>query len=126
MRLKRNKVKTFYLRKQITKKDKEGSAYIEYENANVIHGEVWPAGGKVQAEMYGNRLSYIQNVRIEEHYTIESDEKGVQHYVLENGANLVENDGICIYVSADKTPDYRIISIKPHRFLRLEVERICQ
>lgn len=126
MRLKRNKVKTFYLRKRIVKKDEEGSTYTEYEDAKILHGEIWQAGGKIQAEMYGDRLPYVQNVRIEGRYTIKSDEKGVQHYMLENGADLVENDGICIYTMADQPPDYRIISIKPHRFLRLEVERICQ
>ena len=149
----RSKIKSssscFKRRKRIVKKDKEGSTSTEYGAASSILGESWPASGKVQAEQYGQRLNYIRNVRL--------DEKGRLHYILENGQDLEELDGICMYKIPEKErafeekalvigtgilnvggkallvstktkiiykPDYKIISIKPYRFLTLEVERI--
>lgn len=64
-------------------------------------------------------------MRIDGAYKIESDGKKL-HYVLDNGADLVENDGICFRVSGEVEPDYKIVSIKPYRHLLLEVEKICQ
>lgn len=124
MRMKRSRVKTYHHKKAIAKKDGEGNAYIEYGPATEIMAEMWPASGKAQAEMYGNRLSYIRNVRIDGKYSIVPDEKGILHYVLGNKTDIVEGDGVCLYVSADKLPDYKILSIKPLRYLRLEVEKI--
>jgi hypothetical protein len=57
-------------------------------------------------------------------YKIQTDEKGRLHYILEDGTDIEERDGICLYVAADQLPDYRIISIKPYRFLTMEVEKI--
>ena len=53
-----------------------------------------------------------------------TDEKGNPHYIFENGTDLQELDGICLYAGQEQNPDYKIISIKPYRFLILEVERI--
>lgn len=125
MRLKRNRTQCCYHRKAVFQKDKEGSSSLVYAPATEISSEVWPAGGKAQAETYGTRLNYIQNMRIDGSYKVESDGKKL-HYVLANGADLVENDGICIYVSGECEPDYKIVSIKPYRHLLLEVEKICQ
>lgn len=123
MRLRRSRVETYYHRKRIEKKDKEGSTYVEYGAAVSLSGESWPASGKVQAQQYGQRLGYIRNVRLEGKYTIEPDEKGRLHYIL-NGIDLIELDGICLFTEKDQTPDYKIIAIKPYRFLTLEVEII--
>lgn len=46
------------------------------------------------------------------------------HYILENGTDIQESDGICLFVGKDAVPDYRIISIKPYRMLSLEVEKL--
>ncbi len=124
MRLMQNRIRTYYSRKKISKKDDEGSTYTEYGSPVKFKGEAWPAGGKIQTEMYGDRLSYIQNLRIDGKYIIKQDEKGVLHYIFEDGMDLVENDGICLFVSAETNPDYKIISIKPYRHLKLEVEKI--
>lgn len=126
MRLKRNRVQKCCHRKAVFKRDQEGSGTTVYDPATELSAEVWPAGGKVQAEMYGNKLSYIRNIRLNGTYKILNDDKGILHYVMENGADIVENDGICLYVSGECEPDYRVLSIKPHRFLRLEVEKRCQ
>ena len=37
---------------------------MEYGPAAAFQAEEWPAGGKVQAEMYGQRLPNIRNLRI--------------------------------------------------------------
>lgn len=124
MRLKRNRLKQYHHRPAAQVKDGEGNSYAEYGAATIFDGEVWPASGKVQAEMYGDRLSYIRNIRIDGKYVITTDRKGKEHYVFPDGLDVTENDGMCLYVSGETEPDYKIISIKPYRFLRLEAEKI--
>lgn len=124
MRLRQSRIKTYYAKKTKTVKDKEGSTYTEYESSVSFRGEVWPAGGKVQAEMYGERLSYIRNLRIEGEYTMSADEKGVIHYVFADGLDIKENDGLCLYVGKDSKPDYKILAIKPFTPIRLECEKL--
>lgn len=123
MRLKRNKLKQYYHRKAIPKRDKEGTSYTEYDASSSFLAEIWPAGGKVQAELYGNRLQYIYNCLIGGAYTVKQ-ESSRPVYVLENGVELKENDGICLFVSGDFKPDYRIISIRPYPHLYMEVEKL--
>ena len=64
------------------------------------------------------------NVRISGKYEVKPDEKGRMHYILENGTDIQESDGICLFVGKDAVPDYRIISIKSYRMLSLEVEKL--
>lgn len=123
MRLKRSRLKQYHHKKRIVEKDKEGGTNETFAPALSFDAEVWPASGKLQAEMYGERLKYIRNIRIDGKYNTKTDEKGMQHYVLPNGADITEGDGICLYVPPDSDPDYKIISIRPYRFLKLEVEK---
>ena len=124
MRMSRRRKTNFFHRKSVSKKNREGSTFTEYEKATEVVGEVWPANGKVQAEMYGIDLSYIRNVKIEGNYTITPDEKGVVHYIFENGVDIVEKDGLCLYTGKESKPDYEIISIKPYSPLRLEAKHV--
>lgn len=124
MRIKRSRIEEYYWKKRISKKDKEGSSYEEWGAAVSFKGESWLASGKVQAQQYGERLPYIRNMKIEGKYTIETDEKGMVSYGFENGMKIMESDGICLYVGENQKPDYKIISIKPYKPLKLEVERI--
>lgn len=125
MRMRRSRIRTYHLKKAEVKRDREGSTYTEYGSAIQFRGEVWPAGGRLQAEMYGDRLSYIRNVRIQGDYSIEQDANGVTHYVFEDeNLDLREHDGLCLYVPEGSDPDYRIISIKPYMPLRLEAEKL--
>lgn len=124
MRMKRNRVNEYHLRKVKTVKDGEGGTYKEYGSPIAFAGEIWPAGGKVQSQMYGERLSYIRNVKVEGNYTIEQDDKGVTHYVFPDGLDIVEGDGLCLYAGKDAAPDYRVISITPYRPLKMEAERL--
>lgn len=124
MRLKRGRLKGYHHKARDMKKDNEGGTYEEYGAARFFTGEVWPSGGKLQAEVYGERLPYIRNIRIEGDYVFTVDRTGVLHYVYPGGLEISEGDGLCLYVSADKAPDYRIISCKPYRHLVLEAERV--
>lgn len=124
MRMKRSRVQKFFLKKREVKKDGEGSTYDEYGEAVAFRGEAWAASGKVQAEQYGERLSYIRNVRVDGKYRVEADKKGILHYVYPDGLDIVESDGVCLYVGADMEPDYKVISIKPVKPLRMECIKI--
>ena len=117
MRLRRSRTETYYHKKRIVEKDREGSTRESYGTASSVEGESWPASGKVQTQQYGERLNYIRNVRISGKYEVKPDEKGRMHYILENGTDIQESDEICLFVGKDAVPDYRIISIKPYRML---------
>lgn len=67
-----------------TQKDSEGSSYIEYGPAVSFQAEEWPAGGKVQAEMYGQRLPNIRNLRIQGDYQ-EVPGDGKASYAIKDG-----------------------------------------
>ena len=124
MRMKRSRVKTYHLKTAIPQKDKELNTYVVYGEPIAFSGEVWPASGKVQAEMYGERLSYIRNVKVGGTYVTVTGPEGRTHYVYPSGLDIIENDGLCLYVDSDAKPDYRIISIKPYEPLRLEAEKL--
>lgn len=124
MRLRRSRVETYYHKKRVVEKDSEGSTRETYGTASSFEEESWPASGKVQAQQYGQRLNYIRNLRISGKYEIKPDEKGRLHYILDNGTDIQESDGICLFVGSDRESDYKIISIKPYRMLTLEVEKL--
>lgn len=120
MRMKRSRKAVYHLKTRESQKGNEGNSFTAYGEARPFLGEVWPASGKVQAEIYGERLSYVRNVRIEGKYVITADRNGVVHYVYPDGLDIVENDGVCMYVSVDEEPDYKVLSIKPYEPLRME------
>lgn len=91
MRMRKNLLKTYHYSKRIAKKDKEGSSYSEYGDPLPFEAIIWPAQGRVQAEIYGERLRYILNMK-----TLPD-------------VPLNELDGITVY---DQKPDYQIVSIK--------------
>lgn len=105
MRIKNKK--TYYCKKKTTIEDNEGGKYEDYSNEPIeIKANIWPASGELQAQIYGERLKYINNM-------------------LYDGSELLnEGDGICVYVDKDSKPDYRIISIKRFSHLRIELEKI--
>lgn len=124
MRLRRSRVRQYYHRQRFARKDTESGTYEEYGAATCFDGEVWAASGKVQAQMYGEKLSYIRNVRIAGNYVITTDRKKQVHYVYPGGLDITESDGLCLYVSGDADPDYKILSIKPYVPLRVEAEKL--
>lgn len=119
-----NRLNQYYHRPAIPTKDNEGASYLEYGPASPFQAEMWAAGGKVQAEMYGQRLPNIRNLRIDGTYAEQSGEKRTLQYAIENGPVISPGDGVCLYVSGDSEPDYKIVAVYPYRFLTLEVERL--
>lgn len=100
-------MKQYHLRKRVVSKDSEGSPVVSYEAAVEITATIWQASGKVQAQMYGERLAYIKNMEYAGPETMQ------------------EGDGICVNVAGDADPDYKIISINvDHSPKRMELERI--
>lgn len=107
MRTRRSLLRQYYLRKRTVIKDEEGGSIEDYETAVPIEAVIWSAGGKVQAQMYGEKLAYIKNMECEGTETIK------------------ENDGICVYVSEEDKPDYRVISINDDNIpARITLERL--
>lgn len=107
MRVKNTKV--YYKKTRVLTKDNEGNKVTSYSDAQEIKANIYPASGKVQAEMYGDRLNYILNM------------------LYDGKLALKEKDGICVYVSADSAPDYEIISIKPYsKHYLIELEKVIK
>lgn len=123
MRIKPNRLQTCHHRTAQNKKDGEGNSYVEYGPPHSFEAEVWPAGGRIQAEMYGQRLPYIQNCKVDGDYYLKTSMDGRIGYCLD-GAVICENDGICLDVCARSDPDYRVLSIRPYRHLVMELEMI--
>lgn len=122
MRMKQSRMRTYHLKNKIQDKDKEGVPVTTYADAIELYGEVWPAGGKLQTEQYGNRINSIINCKVAGAYKIVPEGKHYK-YVFAN-FELREDDGVCIYASPENEPDYRIVSIKPYKPLYFEVEHI--
>ena len=57
MRIKNKK--TYYLKRKIVIKDNEGGKYPGYSEPIEIQANIYPARGKLQAEIYGERFNYI-------------------------------------------------------------------
>jgi len=126
MRLKQSRLKALYVWKRQTIKDNEGNTYEDWGEPVAVSGEAWPASGEVQAKTYGERLAYIYNVRIDGAYTAEPDSSGRLHYILADGTDIQEGDGMTIFNDASEMtrPEYKIVSTRPYRFLKMEVERL--
>ena len=122
MRLKRSRLKRYPIRQRIIEKDKEGVPVETYGDAFSVTAEIWPAGGKIQAEVYGEKLAYMKNCRIDDPYNVVMKD-GRPTYRFARGT-LREQDGICVDVAEKEKPDYQIVSIRPYRKLYLELERI--
>lgn len=104
MRIKNKK--TYYLKRKTVIKDNEGGKYPGYSEPIEIQANIYPASGRLQAEIYGERLNYILNM------------------LYDGSKTLKEGDGICVYVSKESEPDYKVISVKRYSHLVIELEKI--
>ena len=147
--MRRTRLETFHLMPRIPAKDNEGNTYVEYGTAVEFTGESWPASGKVQAQMYGEKLPYVRNIKIQGDYSKETAQDGTVSYVFGTGLSVREKDGLCLETMPGQTettvllpdgnafmfpdgkvpflvqemytmPDYEIISITPYKPLRME------
>lgn len=86
-------------------KDNEGGISIVYKPCKKVYAEVWPATGKIQAEMYGIRLAYIKNM------------------VTDLSSEITE--GTALGIEDPLIPDYKVISKKKYsRHIQYELERL--
>lgn len=122
MRMKRSRMRTYYLRNKFVTKDHEGTPVISYGDAVGLDGEVWPASGKLQAEAYGDRIDSIYNCKVDGEYKIRTENR-VTSYVFDSFA-LREGDGIHLFSDTSMAPDYQVIAVKAYRPLFMEVERL--
>lgn len=104
MRIKNKK--TYYLKKKIVIEDDEGGKYPGYSESIEIQANISPASGKLQAEVYGERLNYMLNM------------------LYDGPVSINEGDGICVYIPKECKPDYKVISIKRYSHLFIELEKI--
>lgn len=110
MRLRKSSLRTYYLKKREVLKNNEGSSYEGYGDPLPFEADISPAKGRIQAEMYGQRLAYMLSMVCE---------------IIP----ICEGDGVCVYVDAENSPDYRVVSISRydkeyHSYLACELERI--
>ncbi len=98
--------KAYYIKRKTLIEDNEGGKYQGHLEPIEIRANVSPASGKLQAEIYGERLNYILNM------------------LYDGPLELVEGDGICVYVDKEHDPDYKVISIKRYSHLVIELEKI--
>lgn len=100
-------MKTYHLKRRVVGKNKEGGSVVEYEDPIEIRATIWSAGGRVQAEMYGEKLAYMKNM------------------AYEGTEEMKEGDGICVSASPVSPPDYKIVSIKSeYKPKMMELERL--
>lgn len=99
--------KVYYLKSKVIVEDNEGGKYPGYEEqATLIQANIYPASGKLQAELYGEKLNYMMNM------------------LYDGPIHINEGDGICVGVKATEPPDYKVVSIKRYSHLVIELMKI--
>ncbi|MGM0214966.1 hypothetical protein [Enterococcus sp. AZ109] len=111
MRLREQDLRTCYLKKRIVKTDDEGNSIHVYSKARTqFKMNVQSAGGKVAAEIYGERLPYMKACKY-------------QGNILAEGKN--EGDGVCVFADKDSEPDFKIVAIQTFsQHLNVTLERL--
>lgn len=108
MRLRQRDMRSVTFRARVPLKDEDGTSYQGWgPDAIIVRGNVQPAGGRVMAEQYGERLGYMLTM-----YAESSD--GVQ-----------ESAGAWVYVPADaEEPDYQVVAIRPWDHNVIDLEKV--
>lgn len=107
MRLRERDKRPVVFRERVPIKEPDGTTYEGWEPIGLIlRGNVQPAGGRVMAEMYGERLAYMMTMYVEQ-------------------AEGLESFGVWLNVAADRPePDYKVIAVRPwqgHKIIDMEV-----
>ena len=100
-------LRQYYFKRYTEKRGSLGSVTEGYgAQPKTIQAYIYPAGGQIQMQQYGQRLGYMLNM-------------------MYNCGDIAERDGICVYVKPFDTPDYRVVSIKRYTdHCEAELERI--
>ena len=119
-RIKSSRIRTIKFCPRTVTKDSEGVPNVSYGTAYEKQAEVWPAGGRLQVEMYGDRTTDMINLRVQGQYEVSMQGKAYG-ILFDDGNQLTLGDGICV---DSETPDYAVRSITPYHPVRIEAERI--
>lgn len=104
MRLRERDKRPVIFRPRETIKEPDATTSEGWGAPFTIRGNVQPAGGRVMAEMYGERLAYMRVM-----------------YVEKAPPEALESHGACLYT--DEEPDYKVIAVRPwgpHYIIDLE------
>ncbi|ARN92887.1 hypothetical protein [Levilactobacillus brevis] len=99
MRLARQSRTTIYAKKMVTTKDDEGNVIKDWGDPIPMTVDVQPAGGQVNASIYGKELAYVKSIMY-------------QGTDIQEGRD--EDTGLFLYASTDAEPDYEIESISTY------------
>lgn len=104
--MRKNKMKPYQTYLKSSGKDAEGIPNMIFDKKDKeIEAEIWPASGKVQAEMYGMKLAYIMNM------------------ITDKRNEITEDMGIDVLGSGKA--DHKVISKKAYtKHIVYELERI--
>jgi hypothetical protein len=109
-RLRQRDLKTYTVKNRIPTKDADGTTFEDWDRRGyTIKASIKPAGGKLAAEMYGERLAYMLTALVEN-----------------SSLALAEGDGICVFVPPSEKPDYKVVAIpkwSSHSTVMLEAIR---
>jgi len=100
-RMRWQRVETHYIRPRVAAKDSEGTVHAAYGEPVRFTGEVWQASGRVQAELYGDKLPYVRNIRIQGDYETVHGQDGTVSYVFGGGLTVRERDGVYLDVPVE-------------------------
>lgn len=106
--MKINNAKTYYFKRRSESTGSLGNITEIYaEQPESIKAYIYPAGGQVQAQEYGQRLGNMLNM-------------------MYNESQITERDGVCVYVKPGQQPDYRVAAPIKHYsdHCEAELERI--
>lgn len=109
MRLLKRDQRPVIFRERVEGKEPDGTTYAAYsDEALGVKVNVQPAGGKVMAEQYGERLAYMLVMYVE------------------GCPGIKESAGAWIYVAADEPePDYKVVAVRPwRRHTVIELEKV--
>ncbi|MEC1177621.1 hypothetical protein P9B03_03920 [Metasolibacillus meyeri] len=107
MRLRQRDLKPYPFKKFGKVTEDDGTTYDGWGDVDTLQANVQPVGGKMHVEMYGAKIKYMLVAYAE---TVD---------------DLTENDGLCIYVAADKDPDYKVVAIRPwYAHFVIDLERV--
>ncbi|WP_244660751.1 hypothetical protein [Lactobacillus nasalidis] len=93
------RLRTVYLKKYVSTKDKYGYTKKGWSDGQPIKMTIEPAGGSVNAQIYGESLAYMLTGKY-------------QGNAIKAGES--ENNGLCVYVDANSDPDYEITSVQEY------------
>lgn len=107
MRLRQRDLKPYTVKTRVVEKEPDGTTSEGWNpSGSLIHANIRPAGGKVMADMYGERLAYMLSAYAEPDTVIQ------------------ESDGVCVFVAADNLPDYKVVAVRRWSHTVIDLEAI--